>query len=160
MKIRNPLAQQPLEEKAAQYKQDCMKGALAYKSNETMLPLSSVNIDNVEFICGLWRVQDEFNYNISKIRDKQMILGPRIEHKEKTFFEYYKAAILAYNCYGPLTPFFDMVAARYITDKGEYWSYGNSIAQARAFLGIRLYDEHMDLIHAEVCKNRIQNTRK
>lgn len=160
MKNRNPLAQQTLMEKSKQYHSDCIKGALAYKSNGTTVPLSTLSVDKVEFICGLWRLQDESSYKITRIRDKDMILGARIEHDEKTFFEYYKAAISTYNCYGLLTPKFDMVAARYVTDKGEYWSYGNTIAAARAFLGIRLYDEYKDLIHNEVCKKVIQNTRK
>ena len=60
-----------------------------------------------------------------------MIIGTRIEHNEKTFFEYYRAARLAYNCYGPIKPCFDMVAAKYSTDKGTYWSYGKTIADAR-----------------------------
>ncbi len=160
MKNRNPLTQLTLEQKQQKYTIDCAKGEIAYKSNDTTVPLRNVKLENVEFIAGLWRVQDVANYKISTIRNKQMILGPRIEHNEKTFFEYYKAAVLTYNCYGPLTPKYDMVAAKYTTDEGECWAYGNTIADARAFLGSRLYDEHKDLIHAEVCKNNNQNTRK
>lgn len=160
MKTRNPLAQQTLEQKKLKYHEDCAKNALAYTSKDETFPLKSINIDKVEFIAGLWRLQDTMNYKIKRIRDKDMILGGRIEHSEKTFFEYYKAAILTYNCYGPIKPKFDMVAARYVTDKGEEWAYGNTIAAARAFLGIRLYDEYMDLIHNEACKNVIQKTRK
>ncbi len=160
MKTRNPLATQTLEQKKTAYAADCANNAMAYKSDETRVPLCSVNIDDVEFIGGLWRVQDAFKYKISKIRDRQMVLGKRIQHNEKTFFEYYQASILTYNCYGPINLQFDMIAAKYVTDRGEYWSYGNTIAAARAFLGIRLYDEYMDLIHSVACKQILNNSKQ
>ena len=50
--------------------------------------------------------------------------------------------------------------AKYTTDQGTYWSYGNTIEQARAFLGIKLYDEYMDLIHTHACKNQFAHQKK
>lgn len=160
MKTRNPIATQTLGEKQKQYFTDSTNGTWAYKSDGSKVLLSQTNFEDVEFIGGLWRVQEYADYNIRKIRDRDMIIGKRLEHNEKTFFEYYQASVLTYNCYGVLKPHFDMVAAKYVTDKGEYWSYGKNIAAARAFLGIRLYDEYMELIHANACKNNLQNTRK
>ena len=160
MKTRNPLSQQTLEQKKHQYDIDSANNVLAYKSDNTTIPLRCIKPENVEFIAGLWRVQDVFNYTITQIRDKEMVLGQRIEHNEKTFFEYYKAASVNYNCYGLLPLNFDMVVAKYTTDKGEYLAYGRTISSARAFLGIRLYDEYMDLIHKEACKNVMQKVRK
>ncbi len=160
MKIRNPLATQTQEQKQKLYKKDCIKGVLAYSSNETAVPLSTQLIDDVEFIGGLWRVQDPCEYQINRIRDKDMIMGPRISHNEKTHFEYYKVGLLTYNCYGPLEPNLAFVAAKYVTDKCVYWSYGKSIAEARAFLGVRLYDDYKDLIHKEACKNILKNKSK
>lgn len=159
MNNRNPLATQTIAEKRAQYIRDCASGENAYNSADAAIPLSDVPFDCVEFIGGLWRVQNGMHYNICKIRDRQMILGQRLNHNEKTFFEYYQAALLSYNCYGPLPPRFDMIAAKYTTDHGEYWSYGKSIADARAFLGIRLYDEYMNLIHSVACKKIMQNAK-
>lgn len=160
MNKRNPMAAQTIAQKQLQYNNDCAQNARAYKSDETTVPLCDVPVGRVEFIGGLWRVQDKNDYNISMIRDRPMILGARIEHNEKTFFEYYRAALLTYNCYGPLEPRFDMIVAKYTTDKGTYWSYGRTIADARAFLGIRLYDEYMDLIHAVACKNTMAKREK
>lgn len=159
-KQRNPLATQTLEQKRIAYNRDCAKNIVAYKSDDSVIPLRATRLEDVEFIGGLWRVQDKIIHNVRIIRDQSMIIGTRIEHNEKTFFEYYRAARLAYNCYGPIKPCFDMVAAKYSTDKGTYWSYGKTIADARAFLGTRLYDEYMDLIHAVACKNKIQKLRK
>ncbi len=135
-------------------------GAMAYRQDEKPVPLKQCKFEDVEFIGGLWRLQEHAAYNIRKIRDQEFIMGPRIDITEKNYFEYYKIAkIPQFNCYGPIhAPKFDMVAARYITDHGEYWGYGTDVASARAFLGIRLYDEYMDLIHAAACRN--QNTQK
>ena len=160
MNNRNPLAIQTIEQKSKQYTYDCAHDARAYSDAQTSVPLRDVNVDEVEFIGGLWRIQSKLEHEIIKIRNRDMILGSRLEHNERTFFEYYRAAFLFYNCYGPLPPRFDMVAAKYTTDHGTYWSYGKTIADARAYLGIRLYDQYMDLIHSVACKNTIQKTRK
>ena len=63
------------------------------------------------------------------------------------------------NCYGRFIvggP--EVIVAKYDTDRGTYWSYGPTLEQARAFLGIKLYDEYMDLIHSVACKNKL-NTK-
>ena len=153
MKIRNPLAQQSLEEKRAQYNKDCETSTIAYKEDRHSVPLSSVNFDDVEFISGFWRVQNKFNYKIQKVRDRKMVIGSLIQHNERTCFDYYNAAFVTYNCYGPLPPRFDMVVARFVTSKGkELLAYGKTIADARAFLGILLCDA-LDFIHANKVKN-------
>lgn len=155
--IRNPLsAYKSARDKNTAYNIDCGAGAMAYKSNDTKIPLQSVSCDDVEFVGGLWRVQDKNNYDIRTVRDRRLIMGARLPYNERTFFEYYSAALLTYNCYGVLPPVFDVVVAKYTTDHGTYWSYGKTIADARAYLGIRLYDEYMDLIHSVACKNMAQ----
>lgn len=154
---RNPMAAyKSTDDKAIAYNMDCAAGAMAYKSDDTKVPLRLVPCDDVEFIGGLWRVQDKHDYNIRTVRDRRLIMGARLPYSERTFFEYYSAALLTYNCYGVLPPVFDVVVAKYTTDHGTYWSYGKTIADARAYLGIRLYDEYMDLIHSVACKNMAQ----
>ena len=150
MNNRNPLATQTIEQKNKQYAHDCATNARAYSDATTSVPVRDVPVDNVEFIGGLWRIQRPNKYKILNIRNRPMILGERIEHNERTPFEYYHAALLAYNCYGALTPHFDMVAAKYITPTGTYWSYGKDIAAARAFMGILV----VDLIHGTLGKQR------
>lgn len=160
MKYKNPLAEHKTKiQKCRAFISDRNSGKKAYKSDNTVVPLKEVNVNDVEFIAGFWRVQDYFDYNIQQVRDRKIILGQRLEYKENTFFEYYQATTLAYNCYGPIFLGFDMVAAKYTTDKGVYWSYGKSIAEARAFMGIKLYDEYMDLIHSVACKNIRKNEK-
>lgn len=158
---RNPLAAyQDKSEKFYAYRSAGRACAVAYKSDGTTIPLRSVPADQVEFIGGLWRVQDQKSYNIKRVRDRDLIIGNQLPHNERTFFEYYQASQLTYNCYGILPPQFDLVVAKYATDKGIYYSYGKNIADARAFLGIRLYDEYMDLIHSVACKNTMQHGEK
>ena len=83
---KNPLAQYTTAtEKHNLYTQSCATNTVAYKSDESRIPLRDVPEHNVEFIGGLWRVQDDFKYKITKIRDRKMILGQRIQHAEKTF---------------------------------------------------------------------------
>ncbi len=150
-----------LAQKYRKYLLDNKNGALAYKSDNTQVPLNTVSVNDTEYIAGLWRVQNKLDFTISNIRDKQLILGPRIDIQEKNYFEYYQAAkIPVYNCYGPINPLiYDMIVAKYATDGGVYWSYGKTIADARAFLGIKMYDEFMDVIHRAACKNIICNTK-
>lgn len=150
MNNRNPLATQTIEQKNKQYAHDCATNARAYSDATTSVPLRDVPVDDVEFIGGMWRIQRPNKYKILNIRNRPMIFGERIEHNERTPFEYYHAALLAYNCYGALTPHFDMVAAKYITPTGTYWSYGKDIAAARAFMGILV----VDLIHGTLGKQR------
>lgn len=137
------------------------KKAMAYRSNGTTVPLVHVNRSDVEFIGGLWRVQDDFPYKIQLIRDREMVLLKKLPHQERMPFEYFTACIVGYNCYGPFihkTP--DCIVAKYTTDDGVFWGYGATIEKARAFLGIKLYDTYMDLIHKHACKSQFQDHQK
>lgn len=162
MKIyKNPLATafQTNDDKIYAYSTACLNGAVAHRPDYTTVPLKTLNPAQVEFIGGLWRVQTPCDYNVQNVRGKDLIIGARLPHQEKTFFEYYEASLLTFNCYGPLKPCFDSVVAKYTTDHGTYWSYGRNIADARAFLGIRLYDEYMDLIHSVACQKTAQKSK-
>ncbi len=160
MRYKNPLSEYDTEyEKKIAFIKDKNSGSYAYKSDGTKVKLSEVNFNTVEFIGGLWRFQDDFKYNIQLIRDREMILGKKLDYKEKTFFEYYEASTIKYNCYGPIFTKFDMVVAKYVTDMQTHWGYGNNVSEARAFLGIKLYDKYKDLIHSVACKN-LRSKRK
>lgn len=148
-------------EKFRDYNRDRRAGVLAYKSDGTTVPLESVKLSNVEFVAGLWRVQNPFPHKIQEVRGTKFVLTERLPHIEKNLFEFYRASMVSENCYGPfITPGATHVVAKYITDHGAYWSYGNTIEQARAFLGIRLYDEYMDLIHSVACRNTLTRDQK
>ncbi len=161
MIYKNPLAVYATpNEKITKYTESCHAGAMAHCSDGQTVRLTDVSPEHVEFIGGLWRVQNDCDYKISTIRKRMMILGPRIPHNEKTFFEYYRAAFVGFNCYGPIINAFDMIVAKYTTDHGTYWAYGRTIADARAYLGIKLYDQYMNLIHSVACKNARGNSGK
>lgn len=161
MKYKNPLAvYSNAAEKVQKYTQACKSGEFARQSDGRTVRLCDVAPDDVEFIGGMWRVQDDFKYDICTIRNRLMVLGERIAHTEKTFFEYYRAAWVGFNCYGPFVSAFDTVVAKYMTDDGTYWAYGANIAAARAFLGIRLYDEYMNMIHSVACKKTMRHQGK
>lgn len=149
MILKNPLATQHKtpQEKQSAFAAACRAGKSAYKSDGTTVPLATLHPDKVEFIAGLWRVQNETNYEIRQIRDRQLILGERMPHHERTLFEFYRAMKPTFNCYGLLDLGFNIVVAKYTTTSGTFWGYGRTIEEARAFLGIRLYDAHQELIN-------------
>lgn len=163
--MRNKLsAHKTIKEKEHAYYGDCLNGiwrTTARCSNGTTIPLICVDISKVEFIGGLWRVQDKFPYQIQMVRDMPFVLGERIARNERNLFEFFHAKRVCENCYGKyLAPAPQYVVAKYTTDKQTYWAYGQSVEQARAFLGIKLYDEYMDLIHSVACKNQTSEKQK
>ena len=114
-------------------------------------------LENVDFVAGLWRIQTKFPYEIVRVRDIDVVITKKLDRAENTLFEYYEAKRVGYNCYGPFVstgPTADLIVARYDTDAGPRWGYGNTIEAARAFLGVRLYDEYKDVIHSIACRNK------
>lgn len=154
---RNKLAtHKTLAEKQQAYQAACIDSkilAMAYYSDGTSVPLVNVDMADVEFIGGLWRVQDAFSHKVRRVRDIDIVLADKLPHTERIPFEYWRAYRVSENCYGRyLSPKPDIIVAKYETEDGAYWGYGSSIEQARAFLGIKLFDQYMDLIHTAVGK--------
>lgn len=162
--IRNKLAtHKTIEEKKRAYNAAILNEhtVMAYRSDDTRAPLINYPMNDVEFIGGLWRVQNQFPYEVQDVRDKQFVLGAKLPRQEKNHFEFYSAMMVSENCYGKsLSVGSKYIVAKYTTDHGTYWSYGDTIEQARAFLGIRLYDEYTDLIHRYACKNQLTRQKK
>lgn len=141
------------------YDTDAKNGIGLLCRNGTRMRLSAVGRTRVKFVAGLWRMQDtRHGYQVTRVRDQDFILGAKIEHNEKNLFEYYRAAPVCENCYGIMPPKFNYIVAKYDTDNGPMWAYGNTIEQARAFLGIALFDKHINMIHAIERKN-LQNNK-
>lgn len=137
--------------------------AKAFTSNGRTITLGEkgAKLENVDFVAGLWRVQKKFPYKITRVRDKNMVLFNKIDHNESTNFEYWTAKLVEYNCYGPFIiedskP--DFIVSRCVTDKGEFWGYGATIESARAFLGLKIWDEYRDVIHDAVF-NRVKKQK-
>ena len=126
----------------------------AVRSDLTKVPLKQLHMSQVEFIGGLWRIQNDFPYDIQMVRDKEFVLLEKLPHQEKNLFEFFKVSSVGCNCYGYYlcNPKGDFIVAKYKTNAQTYWSYGKTIEQARAFMGIKLYDEYMHLIHSVACK--------
>ena len=162
-KITNPLAvsefgSKPLytniEEKRIAFELGVESGMVAYTGFQHYIPLGGpgAEFNDVEFIAGLWRVQKKFPYEITKVRNKEFVLGDKLPHQEHTHFEFYPATSVVWGGNGPSADVEhpDWVVAKYETARGTYWSYGRNIAEARAYLGIELYDKHQDLIHKKL----------
>ena len=120
----------------------------AYKPDGTRIPLKELRIDMVEYVAGLWRVQNEFKHPIENVRKKDFVIGKKLPHVERTLFDFYDAYSVGTNCYGKfIATKPDYIVAKYVTNHGVYSAYGKTIEDARAYLGIKLYDEYQDVIH-------------
>lgn len=160
--IKNKLATHKNQEiKKIEFAAAQQRGDVAYRQDLTTVPLKQLTMNSVEFIGGRWRIQNKFPYKIQMIRDREMVLLKQLPHQDHVLFDYYTAAVVGYNCYGPfILNNSDYIVAKYTTDNGVFWGYGRTLEQARAFLGIKLYDEHMDLIHRHACKNQLSHQKK
>lgn len=162
MKYKNPMAVHKTQaEKQRAYNAACAAGAVAWDNNGREYPLGRVGPDAVEYIGGAWRVQNNFAQLIQTVRGEEFVLGERLNRTERNHFEFYRAQMVGINCYGRFIisgP--GVIVAKYETDDETHWAYGNTIEQARAFLGISLYDKYMDLIHATACKKKISRGSK
>lgn len=158
----NPLATHiTFTDKTRDYYIACANGEYAYHDAVHKELLSLVDINRVEFIGGLWRIQIDFPYKIERVRDKDFVVMEKLPRQEKNLFDFYRAKTVTFNCYGPFTMPDDWdYVAKYETDKYTYCAYGRTIEQARAFLGIKLYDECANLIHEKLCKKICKNKQK
>ena len=163
--ITNPLSQfKTVAEKRVAYNNALTSGAVAYIDFDKTIELGGVGAEfnDVEFIGGLWRVQRPFNHKIIRARDGQdFVLGEKLPHQEHTKFDFYNAYMVNTNCYGRYLvenrAGFDYIVAKYETNRGVFWAYGKTIADARAFLAIKVYDEYQDVIENEILRNRINS---
>ncbi len=170
-KITNPLAiseygSKPLytnvEEKRIAFELGVEDGMVAYTGFQKHIPLGGpgAEFNDVEYIAGLWRVQHKFPYEITNVRNRQFVLVKKLPHVEHTKFEFYSAAAAVWGGTGCSADVShpDWIVAKYETPHGTYMAYGQTIEQARAFLGIKMYDEYQDLIHAAAFAK--QNNKK
>lgn len=139
------------------------KQAIDSKGNMITLGEKGATEDKVDFIGGMWRIQSDFPYKITQVRDKQMVLLDNMNRVETTLFDFWTAKLVGYNCYGPFVTAdkgYDYIVAVYDTDNGKLLGYGKTIEAARAFLGLKLYDEHKDVINSIVCRNKLKGKHK
>ena len=162
MRYKNSFAEhKTAREKIEAYHRAVATNEMAIKSDGARVALTGVPVEDVEFIGGLWRVQNYFPHKVQCVRDRNVVLADKLSHTERIPFEYWHAYTVSENCYGRyLSAKPDLIVAKYQTDDGVYWGYGNTIEQARAFLGIKLFDNYMDLIHATACRNARNNQKK
>nr|MBQ0091256.1 hypothetical protein [Candidatus Enterousia merdequi] len=134
----------------------------AIDSNGNMINMDLLNLDDVAYVSGAWRVQVDFPYKISNIRKRDMVLLEKLNRVENTLFEFWSAKFVGYNCYGPFVsknekP--DCIVAKYDTDNGAFWGYGETLEKARAFLGLKVYDEYKEVINAIACRQKLRKNK-
>lgn len=147
---RNKLATQTPVERRAAYWYDATRDAVAYDRDGMAHPLITVPMRDAEFIGGLWRVQTALPEKIVDVRDRQFVLGKKLDIREKNQFEYFEAYMVGYDCYGPFIcakPGF--IVGRFSGGKNTFWAYGTNIPAVRSFLAIALFDQYSDMIFKE-----------
>ena len=123
----------------------------AHQEDALPVPLKNVPLSKLEHVAGLWRVQNKFPYKIEIVRKKAFVIGDKLPRVERTLFEFYEAYAVGENCYGKyISAKPDYIVAKYPTNHGVYSAYGKTIEDARAYLGIKMYDEFQDVIHKEI----------
>jgi hypothetical protein len=159
--ITNPLSEfKTVAQKRAAYNNALDAGADAWIDFDKTIKLGAPGAEfkDVEFIGGLWRVQRPFNRKITRVRDRDFTLGEKLPHQEHTNFDFFKAYMVTTNCYGRFIfenkDGYDNIVARYETKRGTFWAYGKTIADARAFLAISIYDSYQDLIDLDNAQSR------
>ena len=142
-KYTNPMNQYRLHgnEKTAAYNKSVGLGENALQHDNSTVPLASKSLDEVEFIGGFWRVQHGFNKEITMVRNVPFVLGAQLTSDklaqfEIKFFKYYHASMVCWNCYGPILAEKSHIVANF----RQHWAYGPGIAEARAFLAVRVLD--------------------
>ncbi len=129
--------------------------------NKVFVGSPGAEFNNVELVGGIWRIQRTFDKEITDVRDRQFVLLDKLPRQERTLFEFYRASHIGLNCYGPFcSGIADYVVAKYETDTETYWSYGRTVEEARAFMGIKLYDEYMYLINSVARANLLSQKKK
>ena len=145
-----------------EFLKDMDNGCFAVDEKHKKIPLGEEGAEhyNVDKVGGKWCIQRSLPHKITHVRDRDFVLMKKLDRQENTLFEFYSAKLVGYNCYGAFVienSGADYIVAQYKTDKEIYWGYGKTIETARAYLGIKLYDEFKDVIHAIACKNTKKN---
>ncbi len=130
-----------LLQSSGNYKLDVATGVNAYFYDDAApILLRDIDTDKyiVKFIAGLWRVREipKKSYTITDVYDKKFVLGSEIEITERDDFnfKYYYAGLVKYDLFGVLTPEFNWYVAGCDTRRGRMMRYGQTRAEARAFL--------------------------
>ena len=134
--------------------------AIAENGKHITLGKSGAKLEQVDRINGQWHIQNHFDCSkITRVRDKDMVLIKKLDRTETTNFEFWSAKSVGYNCFGPFVSKgddYDYIVAKYETDNGAMWGYGKTLESARAFLGLKLFDEYKDIIHVIANRNRLK----
>ncbi|MDE5615476.1 MAG: hypothetical protein K2I81_01435 [Alphaproteobacteria bacterium] len=148
-------------EKRRAFRAAAAAGAVAWDARGREYPLRTLKIKDVEYVAGAWRLQNKFDGHIQLVRGEEYVLDERLNRVESNHFEFYNARLVGINCYGRFTiAGAKVIVAKYETDDETHWAYGNTLEQARAFLGISLYDKYRDLIHSAACKKKLSRSSK
>lgn len=161
MARRNPLTRLDLKTKRRFFESDCRLGYLAYDSNGGRHALRDLNINDVEYIGGEWRIQNKAPENMKEIQGRHVVLGERIPGPKNSFFEFYNAQLVSVSCYGYYVlkeP--KIVVAKYETDEHIYWSYSVTLEFAQSAIEVCMYKKYRDLIHCTACENKLKNYQK
>ncbi len=136
--------------------------ALLVGGQET-IPLGApgAGFNDVEYVAGLWRVQNKVHYDTINVQERDFTLLDRLNRTEHTNFEYYSAAQVGWTGWGCAcdnNPGY--IIGKYETGRGTFYAYGcqwadgpkKALATARAHLAGQVYLAYKDLIIADIIR--------
>jgi len=137
----------------------------------TLLGSEGAKFNDVDFLGGLWRVQQPFDsrgypvitiYDNKNKKDLRFVLLQKLDRQEHTNFVYYNAASVIWGAHGLSCSFEPTyIIAKYATNRGLFYSYrckltdSNALENARAHLAGNVLAAYQDVIEAEIQSHRL-----
>lgn len=165
-KVVNDLADygKDIAKKREKYNVDVDNRVYAYQKEGAPVLLREVDFNDVDFIGGVWRVQEPFDargYQMVEIRDKKFVLLNKLPRQERTKFEFYNAASVNWGAFGLVSDFEPVfIIAKYDTNRGVFYSYRckltdpYALENARAHLAGKVLEAYQDLVENEILRSK------
>ena len=147
--IKVPTLAQQIQYKREKFNAALDAGAIAYKRNGKPIPLGThgAEFNNVELFDDRWCVQEVLKQKTIISRDNlEFVIYEKLPRQEHTNFEFFRAGLVQNDWYGKTVEKDSYIFAKKDTNKGTFWAYGKTIADARAFLTAKLYDVYQEII--------------
>ncbi|MBP5485228.1 MAG: hypothetical protein J6Y07_00775 [Alphaproteobacteria bacterium] len=118
-------------------------------------------LNDVEYVAGLWRVQNKEQYDTISVQEREFVLLDRLTRTEHTNFEYYSAAHVGWTgCGRSCDNKPGYIIGKYETGRGTFYAYGcqwadgskEALATARAHLAGQVVLAYQDLIIADTIR--------
>ena len=129
--------------------------AIAENGRHIQLGKFGARIEDVDRIDGIWYIQTKFPHRIMHINEKDLVLINKLNKEKDSYFEFWTAKSVGYNCYGPfIEQDKNYIVAKYETNNRVLWGWGQTQGEACKYLETKLYNEYKEFLHHSICYNQ------